>query len=117
MTMPSLRSNASLLGLLMLLYAFSTISLVEAGPVAPQHATNQIASINARVSQNEHLVERFNPADDALDSIQSVTKMKRGDTDSSDDDDDDDDDDDFIEPSVSYSLLGKVSTIIDHLRR
>ncbi|OJJ98062.1 hypothetical protein ASPACDRAFT_45360 [Aspergillus aculeatus ATCC 16872] len=116
--MPSLRSNASLLGLLLLLNAFWTISLVAARPVVLQRDTNQtdhsvdIASINARFPQNEHPAGRVNPADDALDTIQSMTKAKRDGTDSSDTDDDDN----VIKPSVTYSLLGKVSTIIDHLR-
>ncbi|RAK77934.1 uncharacterized protein BO72DRAFT_447713 [Aspergillus fijiensis CBS 313.89] len=118
--MPSLRSNASLLGLLLLLNAFWTISLVDASPVALQRDANQtdhavdIASINARFTQNEHLAERVNPAGDALNTIHSMTKAKRDGTDSSGSSGTDDDN--VIKPSVSYSLLGKVSTIIDHLR-
>ncbi|PYI21421.1 hypothetical protein BO86DRAFT_377174 [Aspergillus japonicus CBS 114.51] len=124
--MPSLRSNASLLGLLLLLNAFWSISLVEASPVALQRDANQylsltaafqtdhavdIASVNAQFTPNEHPVGRVNPAGDALNTIHAMTKAKRDGTDSSGTDDDN-----VIKPSVSYSLLGKVSTIIDHLR-
>ncbi|PYH84251.1 hypothetical protein BO82DRAFT_399902 [Aspergillus uvarum CBS 121591] len=115
--MPSLRSNASLLGLLLLLNAFWSISLVEASPVALQRDANQtdhavdIASVNAQFTQNEHPAARVNPASDALNTIHAMTKAKRDGTDSSGTDDDN-----VIKPSVSYSLLGKVSTIIDHLR-